>query len=390
MPEVELEEYKRNISVYRNYRTRLSKLTEESTSLEGQGRKYKNSPLVWILSLISIGVFGILTFFLIYLLFGTNGIGTAGLSFYAALLCTAIFSDKNDLIFNVASFGKFNKLKKEHTEVKNEIKKTEDLVKTVREKLRPFEEKTCTHYQNQLGEFFRENLYKKRSGGQQFEESLSEFSSMVEGVSAIDSTFVTTHMSSLLFDYKSYLTKRNSDHNIQTTKNTERITSIRNFVRNISEPQKQVTRTSPEKFYRTARNINWEEVNKKRKLTGMKGEEMAVAIEQDFFESIGRKDLGDRVRHVSAQDGDGAGYDVLSFFEDGREKYIEVKSTTSSLISPIYLSRNELAFLKEHPEDAFIYRIFVSDEDPQMRSQSVSDFLETNELIPTQYLARAK
>ncbi len=125
-------------------------------------------------------------------------------------------------------------------------------------------------------------------------------------------------------------------------------------------------------------------------MTGDRGEEIAVAIEQDFFESIGRKDLADRVRNVAAEDGDGAGYDVLSFFTDGREKYIEVKSTTSSLSSPIYVSRNELSFLQEHGQDAFIYHILVSGGNSHIKAQSGSEFLETNELIPIRYVTRVK
>ena len=125
-------------------------------------------------------------------------------------------------------------------------------------------------------------------------------------------------------------------------------------------------------------------------MTGLKGEEIAVVIEQEFFESIGRKDLAQKVRHVSAEDGDGLGYDVLSFFENGKEKYIEVKSTTTSLSSPFYLSRNELGFLNEHNEDAFIYRVLVSDDTPQIMSYSGAEILEKNELIPVQYMVKTK
>lgn len=117
---------------------------------------------------------------------------------------------------------------------------------------------------------------------------------------------------------------------------------------------------APEKKYRTARKIdNWEEINRKRKITGTKGEEIALAIEQEYFESIGRKDLADRVRHVSVEDGDGLGYDILSFFDNGKEKYIEVKSTTVSIGSPFNISKNELEFLREHMDNSFVCRVLV-------------------------------
>jgi hypothetical protein len=38
-----------------------------------------------------------------------------------------------------------------------------------------------------------------------------------------------------------------------------------------------------------------------------------------------RADLSAKVRHVAVEEGDGAGYDVLSYEEDGRELYVEVK-----------------------------------------------------------------
>ena len=196
-----------------------------------------------------------------------------------------------------------------------------------------------------------------------------------------------------LREYKDYLTKRTVNHNLQLSKKSEGLTSIRRFVRRFSEPQEQERKeiVAPENLYRMARKIdNWEEINKKRKLTGQKGEEIAVAIEQEFFESINRKDLADKVRNVASEEGDGLGYDVLSFFEDGREKYIEVKSTTKSLISPFYISRNELKFLQEHDEDALIYRIFISDDVPQLEAKTISEVLEINEITPIQYIVSGK
>jgi hypothetical protein len=69
-----------------------------------------------------------------------------------------------------------------------------------------------------------------------------------------------------------------------------------------------------------------------------------------------RPDLARKVRWVAAEDGDGAGYDVLSFTLQGRERLIEVKTTNGSARTPFFLSRNECDIAAERPEDWCIYR----------------------------------
>jgi hypothetical protein len=120
--------------------------------------------------------------------------------------------------------------------------------------------------------------------------------------------------------------------------------------------------------------------------TGAIGEEAVVVIEQEYLRSVGRRDLAEKVRHVSKEDGDGSGYDVSSFFQDGREKYVEVKSTTVSIETPYYLSRNEYSFLKEHPKDSFIYRVLINREKTKAISlwaEVSSDVLNTKIFLNT-------
>ncbi|NCU42533.1 MAG: DUF3883 domain-containing protein, partial [Candidatus Moranbacteria bacterium] len=101
------------------------------------------------------------------------------------------------------------------------------------------------------------------------------------------------------------------------------------FVRTVRNAQREnESPLAPEKKFRTPRKIDWEELNAKRKKTGLAGEEIVMNIEKKYLRSINRDDLARQVEHRSKDQGDGLGYDILSFFEDGREKYIEVKSTT--------------------------------------------------------------
>lgn len=52
---------------------------------------------------------------------------------------------------------------------------------------------------------------------------------------------------------------------------------------------------------------------------------------------------------VAAEDGDGAGYDVLSFSAKGRERLIEVKTTNGSAWTPFFLTRNECDLAESAP-----------------------------------------
>lgn len=378
MSEIELQsydfnQYKREVSAYKSYVEKLTDLKKSKESLRPSFLLAYGLSVFFIFSLVSVS-------FVKDLDLKGNILGSLSISAVIAIYFHAIFY--TDFLVNIISFGKLNK-------IKNQIKQTEELQNNSYQKLQPFERTIRNHFENQLNDYFERNLYKKRSGNQQFEEALSEFSSMIKEVSAIN--LETTRIP--VNDYDYYITKRTRDHSFQTTKKTEKLDAIRSLVRSFSEipAQIQKEKIAPERLYRTARKIdNWDEINKKRRTTGLKGEEITVVIEQEFFESIGRKDLAQKIRHVSTEDGDGLGYDVLSFFENGKEKYIEVKSTTTSLSSSFYLSRNELAFLNEHNEDAFIYRVLVSGDTPQIISYSINEILEKNELIPVQYMVKTK
>ena len=85
--------------------------------------------------------------------------------------------------------------------------------------------------------------------------------------------------------------------------------------------------------------------------------------------------------------GDGLGYDILSFFMDGREKYIEVKSTTGPLKTSFYLSKNELGFLGEHKDDAFLYRVSLQNGDASLKVFTAAE-VEEQEISPVQFLVK--
>jgi hypothetical protein len=99
---------------------------------------------------------------------------------------------------------------------------------------------------------------------------------------------------------------------------------------------------------------------------GKAGEELVFAFERKQLTAQGRADLARKVRWVSQEDGDGAGYDIRSFDHKGSERLIEVKTTNGLQTTPFYLTRNELSFSNERPEEFRICRLYDFSKKPKM------------------------
>lgn len=99
---------------------------------------------------------------------------------------------------------------------------------------------------------------------------------------------------------------------------------------------------------------------------GLAGELFVLDYESRRLHSLGKKKLSERVDHVSRTKGDGLGYDILSFDESGKESYIEVKTTSSSLLTPFFISANELRFSKQYDRQFRLARVFDFRDVPKM------------------------
>jgi hypothetical protein len=99
---------------------------------------------------------------------------------------------------------------------------------------------------------------------------------------------------------------------------------------------------------------------------GLAGEEFVVEFEHWRLIALGEQRLADKVDHVSKSKGDGLGYDVLSFEADGRERFIEVKTTTFGRATPFFVSRGELALSKRAQEAFHLYRLFDFRKAPRL------------------------
>jgi hypothetical protein len=92
------------------------------------------------------------------------------------------------------------------------------------------------------------------------------------------------------------------------------------------------------------------------------------------------------------QEGDGAGYDILSFDGLGRKKYIEVKTTRGGLNTDFFISPNELAFAISKDMEFSIYRVYDFKVDTSSASfyELIGDPLEKFKAIATGYRLTAK
>lgn len=95
----------------------------------------------------------------------------------------------------------------------------------------------------------------------------------------------------------------------------------------------------PRKFDFAARD----ESNRK---LGRAGEQWVIGFEQQRLTELGCPELFQRLDWVADTQGDGAGFDILSFEDEAQHRFIEVKITNGGLASSFLVSHNELEFFQ--------------------------------------------
>ena len=102
----------------------------------------------------------------------------------------------------------------------------------------------------------------------------------------------------------------------------------------------------------------------RNRLLGKAGEEFVFELERQRLSMLGRQDLADDVRWVARDDGDGYGFDILSFNGTGegdeadRERWLEIKTTNGPKTTPFFITRNELSVSEENPEIFRVVRLY--------------------------------
>jgi hypothetical protein len=146
----------------------------------------------------------------------------------------------------------------------------------------------------------------------------------------------------------------------------------------------------PTAVFRARTTADYSAVDARNRKLGMAGEQLVLGFEKERLSSIRRKDLAEKVEHIAKKLGDGVGYDIGSFDQDGTPLCIEVKTTRGDKNTPFFLTSNELAYAKQHAEQYALYRVFQCD--PAVPSGQFfilrGDPEEHVSLAPTQYRAR--
>lgn len=104
---------------------------------------------------------------------------------------------------------------------------------------------------------------------------------------------------------------------------------------------------------------------------GEKGEKFVIEKEK---EKLKNTSYYSKIKHVSKQD-DNAGYDILSFEQDGTELYVEVK-TTGKNYDNFYITQNERSLaenLKNNGKRYVIYRVIDILSDPTYSVIDIGD-----------------
>ena len=105
--------------------------------------------------------------------------------------------------------------------------------------------------------------------------------------------------------------------------------------------------------------------DERNRALGRAGEERVLAHERAALRTAGRDDLARKVRWVSEEDGDGAGYDIASFGPDGLPRLIEVKTTNGWERTPFHITRNELAVAEERRSEWRLFRLWNFSREPK-------------------------
>jgi hypothetical protein len=111
--------------------------------------------------------------------------------------------------------------------------------------------------------------------------------------------------------------------------------------------------------------INYLEREQYNARLGLAGEQLVIAYEKWSLQNAGKSNLADKTEWIAEHD-DGAGFDILSKYENGKDKFIEVKTTKLSKDAPIFFSRNEYEFAKNNRERFHLYRLYQFSKKPRM------------------------
>jgi Protein NO VEIN, C-terminal/Domain of unknown function (DUF3427) len=158
----------------------------------------------------------------------------------------------------------------------------------------------------------------------------------------------------------------------------------------VERPPRTLQRSVNSRTFRARIVPDRSAIDDRNRSLGRAGEELVVNYERARLRAAGREDLASRVQHVSALEGDGAGFDIASYNEDGSPVFIEVKTTTGVADTPFYLSSHEVAFAQQKSNQFRLYRLYEYVVSPKPRAKAFIVYGDPQQqftLTPIQYRA---
>lgn len=150
------------------------------------------------------------------------------------------------------------------------------------------------------------------------------------------------------------------------------VKSILHSLVNPPEPSNREVQDSAPTYRAVARNYLEAEASNRQ--LGRAGEEFVINFEKARLIFEGRESLSERIEHTSFERGDGAGFDIRSFNQNGSDRFIEAKTTKYGKETPFYISKNEVHFSEKQQNNYYLYRVFDFRRAPRLylRQGSVS------------------
>lgn len=136
---------------------------------------------------------------------------------------------------------------------------------------------------------------------------------------------------------------------------------------------------------RILRSFDFFKQDAENRRLGASGEKFVVHIEKRRLHEAGRDDLARKVVWASREQGDGLGYDIISWDSvTDQEMFIEVKTTRFGKYAPFYVTSNEALVSEDNSAKYNLYRVFNFFTSPGLYvlKGSLSD---TCPLDPVQY-----
>ena len=152
-------------------------------------------------------------------------------------------------------------------------------------------------------------------------------------------------------------------------------------------PIQQVEENQNTYLPRRISKINYLEQEQRNTQLGTLGEQLVIEYEKWRLIRAGKTNLAHQIEWIARDQGDGAGFDILSRNTNGSDRFIEVKTTKLSKYTPIYISRNELMFSQANASQYFLYRVFQYGGSPKLFTKN-GPLDEVCNIEPVQYVGR--